>query len=114
MVNVTPRNALGLLALLGLTAGGYGLVVLGAVPIGLDAGVALTGVAAVATIGAIGLRATVPAITAGVATLGLGVGVTASGFVVTVAAALAILGGVGFLVSALGLAGTRAFGASPT
>lgn len=59
------------------------------------------------------IREKIPAMTAGVATIGVGLGVTTSGFVVTVAAALVVLGGVGFLVSTAYSVGVRAYDTSP-
>lgn len=113
MVAVTLRKVLPPLALLGLSVGAYFLVLGGVVPFGHEAGVVLTAIAGIATIGAVSIREKIPAITAGIATLGFGLGVATSDFVVTVAAALAVLGGVGFLVSTAHSVGARAYDTSP-
>lgn len=111
------RTVLAPLALLGFSVGAYFLVLGGVVPAVIpgpqDGGVTLTAIAGVTTVGAAILRARIPALTAGVATLGFGLGVTMSGFVVTIAAALTILGGLGFLISTVHLAGKRVHGATP-
>lgn len=85
----------------------------GGVPFGQEAGALLTVIAGVATLGAVSLHEKIPAITAGVATLGFSLGVTMSGFVVTIAAALVVLGGVGFFVSTVYSIGARTAGPSP-
>lgn len=109
----TLRKVLAPLALLGLSVSAYFLVLGGVVPLFENAGVTLTAIAGIATIGAVSIRETIPAITAGMATVGFGLGVTTSGFIVTVASALVILGGVGFLVSTVHSIGVRAYGPSP-
>lgn len=113
----TLKKVLAPLALLGLSVGAYFLVLSGNIPLPhplpRDGGVILFAIVGLTTVGAASIRAKIPAITAGVATLGFGLGVTMSGFVVTVAAALTIFGGLGFLISTLHVIGTRASNASP-
>lgn len=113
MVAVTLRKVLPPLALLGLSVGAYFLVLGGVVSFGQEAGVILTAIAGVATIGAVSIREKTPTITAGMATLGFALGVTMSGFTVTVAAALTVLGSIGFLVSTVHSVGVHAYDTSP-
>ena len=109
-MNETPRRKLlGSFALLSLPVVAYVLVLFGAVPVGYNSGVVLTAIAGAATIGAVGIRETVPAVTAGMATVGYGLGVVTSGFAVTVAAWLVVLGGVGFLASTVYSVGTHTY-----
>lgn len=107
------QRALALLTLLGVTVGAYLLVLGGVVPVEQEAGVILAAIAGGATLGAVGLREKIPAITAGVATLGFGLGGMMNEFVGTIAAALVVLGGVGFLVSTVHSIGARLTDTSP-
>lgn len=113
MGEIPFQRVLAPIALLGLSVGAYVLVLSGGVPFGQEAGVILTVITGVATLGAVSLHEKIPALTAGVATLGFGLGVTMSGVVVTIAAALVVLGGVGFLVSTVYSIGARTAGTSP-
>lgn len=113
MVEVTHRKAFLPFTLLSLSVGAYFLVLSGSIPFGQNAGVFLTIIAGAATLSAISIREKLPAITAGVATLGFSLGVTMSGFVVAVAAALAILGSAGFLVSTAYTVGADAYRTPP-
>lgn len=113
MVEVTLRKAFLPFGLLGLSVAAYSLVLLGAVPFGQEAGVILAVIAGAATIGAVTIQKKIPAVTAGMATLGFVLGVTMSGFVVTVAAALVVIGGIGFLVSTAYSVGARVYSTSP-
>lgn len=63
------------------------------------ANVALLALAGVLTVGAAVLRAKIPTVTAGVATLGFALGLTSDPLVVNVAAVLTVLGALGFLIS---------------
>jgi len=102
------------LGLLVLSAGAYWSVLLGVVPFGLDAPLIFAVIAGVTTLGAVKIRARVPALTAGVATLGfalaaahvgglLGVGDSA----ILVGAALATLGVLSYAISMVHHIGTR-------
>ena len=112
MSETARRKLLASFALLSLPVGAYLLVLLGAVPVGYSSGVVLTGIAGLATVGAVGVREKAPAVTAGVTAVGYGLSTVTSGFIVTVAAWLVVLGGVGFLVSTVYSVGSHAYAAS--
>ncbi|MDS0474059.1 hypothetical protein [Natrinema sp. 1APR25-10V2] len=98
MPKVSPRSALAPLALFGFSISAYFLVLGGVVPVPQKPDVVLLALAGVTTIAAAVIRAKIPAVTAGVVTLGFALGFATDPLVVTVAAALTILGGLGFLV----------------
>lgn len=115
------HRALVPIALLGLSVGAYFLVLLGVVPLRQEPGVILTIIAGLTAISAVIIRAKIPAVTAGIATVGFGLGaansvgaISMNGLAVTVGSVLAILGGLGFLISTIHLVGTRVYQASPT
>lgn len=112
MNETNQRKLLESFALLSLPVGAYLLVLFGAVPVGYNSGVVLTVIAGTATVGAVSIREKVPAVAAGMATVGYGLGVVTSGFVVTIAAWLVVLGGIGFLVSTVYSVGSHAYSAS--
>ena len=112
MSETTQRKLLASFVLLSLPVGAYLLVLLGATPVGYSSGVVLAAVGGAATVGAVTIGEKVPAATAGIATVGYGLGVLTSGFVVTVAAWLVVLGGVGFLASTAYSVGTHAYNVS--
>lgn len=93
IVQTSPRTVLVSVALLVIPVGLYFLVLGGVAVLPQGSGVTLTAIAGVATLAAALHRATLPAITAGVAMVGFGLGATSSGFVVTVAAVLRYSGG---------------------
>ena len=109
MSETSIREALAPLALLCLPVAVYLLVLFGAVPTGYSSGVVLTAVAGAATLGAVAIRERIPAVAAGIATVGYGLGVVMSGFVVTVGAWLVVLGGIGFIASTTYSAGTHVY-----
>lgn len=83
MSEAVRRKLLASFALLSLPVGAYLLVLFGAVPVGYNSGVVLTAVAGAATLGAVGFREKDPAIAAGVTTVGYGLSIVTSGFLVT-------------------------------
>jgi hypothetical protein len=101
------RPAAALLALLALAGGAFALLLAGGVPLPLEGGIAQTVIAGVTAAVATALRARLPALAAATATVGFALGVVATGFLVTVGAALVVVGAVGFLVTTLHLAGAR-------
>ena len=89
-------------------------MLLGVVPLQQETTAVLTAIAGMTSIGNAIIRAKIPAVTAGLAALGLGlVAVTPIGVgslnerTVTIASALAIVSGLGFLISTLYLVGAR-------
>ncbi len=110
----TPRKVLALPVLLVAVGAAYLLVLSGALPVPGGADVSLLALTGLATVGAALARATLPALCGAVATAGFAIGATMSGFAVTVAAALAVLGAIGFVASTLRLAGQRVRDANPT
>ncbi|WP_254763407.1 hypothetical protein [Natrinema marinum] len=98
MLKVSPRSVLAPLVLFGFSVSAYFLVLGGVVPVPQGPNVVLLALAGVTTLAAVVIRAKIPAITAGVATLGFVLSFGTDPLVVTVAAALTILGGLGFLV----------------
>lgn len=108
------------LGLFVLSAGAYWAVLMGVVPVDLDASLVFAMIAGVTALGAVTIGARAPALTAGVGALGFTLaGVSAGGvlgagdFAVVIGAALATLGVVGYAVSMIHLLGTRVASASP-
>ena len=108
------------LVFLGLTVGAYFLVLSGAVPFSKDASITLTAIAGLATIGAASLRAKIPTLTAGIATIGFGIGsldllgmISVSNFVIDISSWFVVVGGVSFLISMFYVAQKRATNTVP-
>jgi hypothetical protein len=102
------------LGLFVLSAGAYWAVLMGVVPLGLDAPLIFGVIAGVTALGAVKIGAWAPALTAGIGALGFALaGVSVSGILslggsaVFIGAVLATLGVLGYAVSMFSHIGTR-------
>ena len=111
MSDPSLRSGIGLVVILVSVVGAYALVLSGVTPLPSEAEFLLAVLAVAATVSAVVVGEPVPAVFGAVATVGFVVGALASGFVVTVAAALATLGGIGFFLTTGWFAFQRVSGA---
>lgn len=107
MLDVLDRPGYALLGILVFTAGTFLLVLTGSVGLLGDATLVLTTVAVVASVATASLGERVPAVAAGVAAIGLTVGTLGTGFVVTVSAAVTVVGSIVFFTVTGRRAGLR-------
>ena len=108
------------LGLFVLSAGAYWAVLMGVVPLGLDAPLIFAGIAGVTALGAVKIGAWALALTAGSGALGFALaGLTVGGILslggsaVFIGAVLATLGVLGYTVSMFYHIGTRAYSVTP-
>lgn len=111
MSNSSFRSGVGLLVILASVVGAYALVLSGITPLPAEAEFFLAALAATATVGTVAVGERLPAAFGAVATIGFVAGALTSGFVVTVAAALATFGGIGFVLTSGWFAFERVSGA---
>jgi hypothetical protein len=114
------RAALAPLGLLVLSGGAYWSVLMGVVPVGLDAPLIFAAIAGTTALCAVGIGARAPALTAGVAALGFslaaarGSGILSIGeWGLIIGATLATLGVLSYAASMVYHIGTRAYSVSP-